>query len=98
MSVIIEKFYEENKIPAVLLKQKIANFEKHPDIAAEFEYWIENKSYITNSCVVVEGYTAEKISKLSKYLDGEGAFMLLIELRETPTKALNKIANGFKMK
>lgn len=46
----------------------------------------------------VEGYTAEKLASMSPYLDGEGAFMLLIELKENPDKAKKRIAEGFKMK
>ena len=47
---------------------------------------------------IIEEYYAKKLSEMSKYLDGEGAFMLLIELRENPQNALEKIKNGFKMK
>ena len=42
--------------------------------------------------------TAKSLSELSKYTDGEAAFMLLIELRETPEKTLRRIKNGFKIK
>jgi len=44
------------------------------------------------------GYTAEKLSALSPYLNGEGAFALLIEFRENPEKALARIRKGFKKK
>lgn len=60
--------------------------------------WITEKQYKEKNCVVVEGYSAKRLSELSKFLDGEGAFMFLIELRENPKNALEKIANGFKMK
>ena len=46
----------------------------------------------------MEGYTAKKLSELSEYLDGDGAFVLLIELRENPDKARKRITNGFKYK
>ena len=81
MSNVIETFYKDNNIPEFLLKQKMAKFENNPDVAGEFEYWIKNKKYKQQETIVVEGYTAEKISQLSEYIDGEGAFMLLIELR-----------------
>jgi hypothetical protein len=97
MNEVIEKFYEENAIPAVLLKQKTAKLEKHSDIAMEFTYWIENKAYKSNG-VSVEGYTARKLAEESPYMDGEGAFMMLIELRENPKKALKRISEGFKSK
>jgi hypothetical protein len=97
MNEVIEKFYKENAIPAVLLKQKIAKLNKYSDIAMEFTYWIENRAYKSNG-VSVEGYTAGKLAEISPYLDGEGAFMMLIELHENPKKALSQIANGFKKK
>ena len=48
--------------------------------------------------VIIEGYTAKSIAALSPYMDGEGAFMLLIELRENLDKAKQRIAAGFKLK
>jgi hypothetical protein len=97
MSTIIKKFYEENKIPLVLLKQKMRSFEKYPDIAEEFEYWIQHRAYKSDG-ITVEGYTAKQISEESQYMNGEGTFMMLIELRENPQKALAKIARGFKIR
>lgn len=98
MSKIIEEYYAKAKVMPLLLKSKMAKLSKHPDIAAELEYWITERQYKEGNCVVVEGYSAKKLSELSVYLDGEGAFMLLIELRETPQNALTKIENGFKIK
>lgn len=96
MSKVIETYYKAAGIMPLLLKKKMAAFAKHPDIAAEFEYWISNKKYLDG--VSAEGYTAKSIAALSSYMDGEGAFMLLIELRENPGKAKARIAEGFKMK
>ena len=97
MSSIIEKYYNDNDIAPQLLKQKLERLERNADIAKEFEYWIEKKRYKSDG-LEIEGYTAEKLSQLSKYLVGEGSFMLLIELRETPEKAHKKIDRGFKVK
>ena len=96
MDAIIE-YYKKANIMPLLLKQKMAKFNKHSDIAAEFEYWIQNSSYKKDNPILVDGYTAEALAKLSKYLDGEGAFMLLIELRDNPSKAKARIAEGFEM-
>lgn len=98
MSSVIRKFYEDNKIPGILLKQKVAKFERNPDIATEFEYWIEHRAYKTDGAVTIEGYTAKGLSDESEYLNGEGVFIMLIELRENPKKALGQIAKGFKRK
>ena len=98
MSKIIEEYYAKAKVMPLLLKSKMAKLSKNPDIAAELEYWIINKQYKNSNCVEVEGYSAKKLSEMSKYLDGEGAFMLLIELRENPQNALGKILHGFMIK
>ena len=52
----------------------------------------------TEGAVTVEGYTAKRLAEESQYLNGEGAFMMLIELRENPKKALEQIAKGLKRK
>lgn len=98
MRELIKKFYEDNRTPGILINQKLTKFEQNADIASEFEYWIENRSYETEEPVAVEGYTAKKLSDESKYLEGEGAFMMLIELRENPEKALNQLSRGIKRK
>lgn len=97
MSKIIREFYERvGTIPA-LLTQKLSKFEENPDIAKEFEYWIEHKQFIAHG-IEEHGYSAEKLASISEYLNGEGAFALLMELRENPDKALKRIKNGFKKK
>lgn len=93
--IIIEKYLEQAHIPEFVVRIKADSYKKHLDIAKEFEYWIEHRKYLQEHCVEIEGYTAEKLSKLSEFLDGEGAFALLIELRENPKKALKKISGGF---
>ena len=92
---IIRSYYEKAGIPAIMINKKLVSFEKNPDIAKEFEHWIQTKEYTIEDCVTVEDYTAEKISKLSEFMDGEGAFSLLIQLRENPKKALKRIRDGF---
>lgn len=98
MREIIEKYYKDNNVMPMLLQQKLSKFEKHKDIEKEFEYWIENGEFVSGNPILVEGYTAEKLAEVSKYLVGDGAFDILIELRENPKAALKKIADGFKMK
>ena len=98
MSLVIKKYYEENNIPDFLLKQKLARFEKNADIATEFEYWIKHKEYNMTEAVEIEGYTAKLLSEKSTYLAGEGAFIMLIELRENPQKAKEQLLKGFKRK
>ena len=98
MSNIIKEYYERVNINPVILNQKLNKLQQHTDIKKEFEDWIQNDKYNDNDCVSVNGYTAQKLSDLSEFIDGEGAFMLLIELRETPEKAMKRISEGFKIK
>lgn len=98
MSNIIKDYYEKAHTMPALVEQKIERFNKHPDIAAEFEYWITNHKYKTSDVVTVCDYTAQKLSELSPYLKGEGAFALLLELRDDPERAKKRIAKGFKKK
>ncbi len=98
MNAVIKEFYEKNGIPRILLNPKLKKFDANPDIADEFVYWIEHGTYKNDGAISIEGYTAKKLSETSEYLNGEGAFILLIELREAPKKALAKISKGFKRK
>ena len=91
MSSLIQEYYHNKGIPSVLAKRKEKMMEDNPDIASEFEYWLKNGKYVDNDPVTVEEYTAEKLSKLSKYLKSDDAFILLIELRENPEKAKERI-------
>lgn len=97
MSEIIENYYEQANVMPLLLKQKMSKLQRNADIMKEFEYWIEYKTYLQKG-ISIEGYTAQSLADLSAYIDGEAAFMLLIELREAPARALQRIKSGFKIK
>lgn len=97
MKQTVIDYYSQTELVPYLLKQKMDKLERNEDICNEFEYWILNKEYKPNG-LVVNGYSAQKLAGLSRFLDGEGAFMLLIELRENPDKALKQIQQGFKLK
>jgi hypothetical protein len=94
----IEAYYQEAGVNPLLLRNKLAKLERHPDIAVEFCEWLDTHKFREENCVVVEGYTAGKLSQLSTFLCGEGSFMLLIELRENPEKAKTRISEGFFLK
>lgn len=98
MSDTIRQFNQKNNLPNPIIEQKIAAFSRHNDIAEEFELWIIDRAYKMQGAITVEGYTAKKLSELSDYLNGDGAFIMLIELRENPEKAHKRIENGFKYK
>lgn len=96
MSKVIREYYEEAGVQPFLFEEKIQKLNNNSDILQEFEYWIQNHKYVDR--IKVEGYSASEIASLSPYLEGEGTFMLLIELRENPEKAKKRIKNGFKIK
>lgn len=98
MTDSIKDYYLSNGMPSFLMAEKLKKFDQNKDIAAEFEYWIKNGKYCEDNPVTIEGYTAERLSQLSQYLNGEGAFLLLIDLREKPEDALAMIEKGFKIK
>lgn len=95
---IIRSYYEQGKIPSKLIDMKEAAFDKHSDIKAEFEHWIEKKEFIVNDCVEVEGYTAKALAEKYPAIGAEGAFSLLIQLRDDPAKAKQRISRGFVVK
>ena len=95
MGVVLENYYKDHGINPILLKQKISMFDRNKDIAAEFEYWIEHGEYSIGGCEV-EGYSAKILGETFNKLKGEGSFILMIELRENPNKARNRISRGFK--
>lgn len=97
MSEKIRAYYQNTKLDERLINKKLELFSRHEDIMWEFEYWIENREYKSDG-VVVEGYSANSLAKISKFMDGEGAFVLLMELRQNPERTLKQIAAGFKMK
>lgn len=99
MTSKVRDYYQKANISEALMARKEKLFEKNPDIEQEFEYWIENGQYkAREECLVIEGYTAEKIASLSKLIDGEGAFVMLAELRDNPEKAMRRIKAGFSIK
>lgn len=97
MNKVITEYYAQANISHFLMNQKAEKLERNPDISDEFEYWITHKKYKSNG-LVINGYSAQSLANLSRFLEGEGSFMLLIELRENPDKAKRQIQEGFKLK
>ena len=94
LSSVVKEYYEKAGIMPALLNSKIGKLERHPDVLAEFVEWIKTGCYKETDCVEVDGYTAKRISAVSAFLDGEGAFMMLVDLREKPALAKKKLANA----
>ena len=97
MIEIIKKYYHNVNGIEAQVQDKLEKLKRNKDVLEEFAEWINTKKYSIEG-VEVEGYTAEKLAAMSRFLQGEGAFMLLIELRENPVIARKRIEDGFKMK
>ena len=78
---------------------KIAEpFEKHDDIRAELEKWIEQREFPHENPLLIENYSAEAIFNLASFMDGVGVYSFLVTLRERPDNAKRIIVNGFSRK
>jgi hypothetical protein len=88
---------ERNQKPEVAAKIALP-FKKHDDIRTELEKWIEQQKYLRDNPLTIEGYTAEKISKLAPFMDGVGVYNFMVTLRERPDNAKRIIAEGFPRK
>ena len=88
---------ERNQKHEVALKI-MAPLEKHNDIRAELEQWIEQREYPQDNPLTVESYTAAMISKLAPFMDGVGVYNFLVTLRERPENGKRIITEGFKRK
>ena len=75
-----------------------APLKEHEDIRAELESWIDTQEYPQDNPLVIEGYTAEAISKIAAFMDGVGVYNFMVTLRERPDKAKEIIAKGFPRK
>ena len=98
MNIIVEYLVNERKQKPEVAAKVSQSFERHDDIRAELENWITSKAYPQNTPVVVEGYTAEMISKLAPFMDGVGVYNFMVTLRERPDNAKSIIAVGFPRK
>ncbi|MDR0286691.1 MAG: hypothetical protein LBI03_03140 [Clostridiales bacterium] len=98
MGTIMEYLLKEKKMTEVVASRTETKVAKYEDIRKEAEFWIKNKTYNTESPLVVNGYTAQDIYKLAPFMDGLGVFNFLVTLREDPVKAQEYIDGGFKRK
>ena len=95
----IEKYLVSGRNQKPEVAAKIAsNFERHGDIRAELEKWIDRQEYPQDFPLMVEGYTAEMISKLAPFMDGVGIYNFMVTLRERPENGKRIIAEGFPRK
>jgi len=86
-----------NQKPEVAAKI-VSPLEKHDDIRAELEKWIEKQEYPKDNFLTIESYTAEMISKFAPFMDGVGVYNFMVTLRERPENAKRIIAENFKRK
>jgi uncharacterized membrane protein len=94
----MEYLLKEKQMTDIVAARTEKKVSKYDDIRKEFEYWIKNKTYITDNPLVVGAYTAKDIYNLAPFMDGLGVFNFMVTLREDPAKAKEYIDSGFKRK
>ena len=83
------------KLNGFRVEQEYNGLKKHPDIEAEFAFYIKN-GWVHNG-ICVSGYTAKLLNE--KYpLSPLGAFNYLIYLRENPEEAIANLKKGLPRK
>ncbi len=96
METKIKKYFlEEKKVTEQVAKILCKSLLKYEDIAEEFCYWIENREYMKEDNLVINGYSATDISKLASHLDASGVYGFMVSLRDNPVKAEEIIKNNF---
>lgn len=85
---------DELHLREVDLRNRLTEFERHPDIANEFEIWIESREYPLDG-IMIEGFTAKDIQERANFTNGALAYNFLITLREKPERAMQYINEGF---
>jgi hypothetical protein len=95
---IISYLTDVRKVKTEAANKISAPFERHNDIRAELEHWIDTKAYPQDNPIIINGYTAEKVAGLAPFMDGVGVYNFMVTLRERPDKAEEIIAAGFPRK
>jgi len=98
MEKVINYLVKERNQKREVAAKIASSFEKHDDICAELEKWIEQKEYPQDNPLTIEGYTAVIISKLAPFMDGVGVYNFMVTLRERPDNGKRIIAEGFPRK
>ena len=95
MDKIVDYLINERHNTPVVARQLYHVLSKYDDIIAEFRLWLESRTYDIEDAICIEGYTAQKIHKIAPFLDGCGVYSFLVTLRESPSKGLKMIREGF---
>jgi hypothetical protein len=98
METIKNYLVNERRQKTEVAAKIVQPLERHDDIRAELEQWIEKREYPQKKPLTIEGYTAEAISKLAPFMDGVGVYNFMVTLRERPDNAKRIIAEGFPRK
>jgi hypothetical protein len=97
---IIKYLTEEMGTAPELSESIYSKLERHLDILGEFENYLTKREYPdeSNGAIVVNGYSARKLSETAKFLDPSGVYTYLVYLREKPEEALSDLQKGLPRK
>jgi hypothetical protein len=97
---IIKYLTDEMSTAPELSESIYSKLERHPDILSEFENYLTKREYPDESsgAIVVNGYSAKKLSEIAKFLNPSGVYTYLVYLREKPEEALSDLQKGLPRK
>ena len=96
-SEVLRYLRDDEKMTENVALKILGKLERHPDVLEEFRRWIGAKETRHGASISVEGYTADKLLKLTD-LRPIGAYTYLIYLREKPQEALDDLKKGLPKK
>ena len=94
---ILKYYIEEKKVTPVVANVLLKKILKYEDIANEFSMYLDTRSFDFENALVIEGYTAKKLSEISP-LDAAGVYAFMVTLRDDKEKAFDTIKKGFPRK
>lgn len=98
MEQILHYLETTKKLPKPVAQVLAKNLCKYPDIAQEFEQYINTGKYPEDMALSVHGYTALMVHKKAPFLDETGVYGFLVTARDDPQKADHYFTTGFPRK
>lgn len=90
---VLDYFIKELQCSEEVAKNMIERFKSQEDIFSEFLYWFDNKEFVKENPVAIDGYTAKGLFEQFDIME-IGAFNLMLSLRIEHDDALEYIKQG----
>ena len=73
----------------------LEKIQKHVDILADFERFIDTQGYEYNNALRIDNVSAAEIHKMAPFLSPLGVYDFMVTMREKPDLATRYITEGF---